>query len=351
LVADLYAGTPRIIGSGGRARSHTSLERELRARLPLKLAGVVRDAVRDAAATATSEVTSIQFGDTGLLAVTGIFGPHGTRHGMSVWVGSRDESPGPPPAAAGFEWDAQRRLIHLPPAPPEPFASRFTGGQATLTTPEFFRVADVEDSINLIRTLLSSEAGVEYDCIARYLRGGEAIAAIHLVVNSGSVPDGLWSGIGHDVLPPPGQWPSLESATLAALPKLAPEDTHIVLVDVAKMRLLRWVTDPVPAIMWKGTVDNRDTPHPDDVERIFAAALPVVTGEARSGTVTGIRLRHRDGGINGNPIWTVVDADGTLLNDVADDGPKIGLIRFRVVGHSNDPDPVPVDDIGHPGLD
>lgn len=352
LVMDLFTDSPRVIGSGGRARSQTSLERELRSRLPHRLATSVRDAIRDAAHGVGDAVTRIDFGDATSLAFAGIFGPDGDRYGLSAWMGSRAEEPGPAPAATGFQWDPQRRLIHLPPLPETGFDARFAkSSHHTLTSPEFFRIFDVDDSINLIRTLLSTDPHIEYDCIARYLRDGETISAMHLVMNSGEIPAGRWRGICHDVLPPPGQWPSLESATLAALPKLSLADTHMVLVDVAKMRLLRWVTDPITSVQWKGTVDGRDTPHPDDVERIFAAALPVINGEAKSGAVTGIRLRHRDAGVGGNPNWTVVDGHGTLLNDPTDDGPKLGLIRFRVVGTSDDPDPVDPGDPGHPGLD
>ncbi|KJR10446.1 hypothetical protein UG54_00125 [Gordonia sihwensis] len=337
------------MGSGGRGKSHTSLERSLRERLPHKLAMPVRDAIRAASHAVPHEMTVVDFTASTKLAFAGIFGPDNQVHGMSVWIGDTTDEPGPPPAAAGITWNSLRRLIHLPVTLPRELRGPHVPNRSTLTPPEFFRAFEVEDSIAFIRTLLSPDPGAEYDCIARYQRAGESISAIHLALTGTNDHGELWKGIVHEVLPPEGSFPSLESATLAALPMLSPEDTHIVLVDIAKMRLLRWVTDPIREVQWKGQVDNRDTPHPDDVERIFAAVMPILTGEARSAQVNGIRLRRLNGAVDGRR-WLVIDGDGTVLPEINGVAPALGLVRFRVVGYSTDPDDVPVDDDGHPGI-
>ncbi|QHE73470.1 hypothetical protein GFS60_07130 (plasmid) [Rhodococcus sp. WAY2] len=110
------------------------------------------------------------------------------------------------------------------------------------------------------------------------------------------------------------------------------------------MRLIDWITDPIPQIQWKGIVDNRDTPHPDDVQRIFHTAGQVFGGHTPRGEVKGIRLRRFGGG------WTVVDASGGVL-PAARDGPLLALVQFDITGTSIEPDPVPPTDDGHPGLE
>lgn len=348
ITVDVLGGEPAVVGVGGRPRSRVSLERVLRERLPHRVVGIVRTAIADALAgeVAADGVVDLPVSERTRLLVAPIFGPDGAVHGGSVWLGTSDSEghPGAPPAGSGFVWDTSARLIYLPEQLPPLFAP-LVAGRVSITSPEFFRLFDADDSIGLIRELLSKHrSGDDFDCVARFLSPAETISAIHIVMVA-SDDSGRWRGIVHDVLPPAGMWPTLEAATLATLPTLSPADTHIALVDVAKMRLIRWVTDPIPDIQWKGLVDQRDTPHPDDVERIFAAAAPVLTGETRTGTVESVRLRHVGEG------WTVVDGDGTLLFANAEGGgPQLGLIRLRVVGHSDDPDPVPADDSGHPGL-
>ncbi len=330
LVLDLLGDSPRVVGSGGRGKSHTSLERSLRERLPHKLAIPIRDAIRNAAREAPRGMTVIDFTASTRLAFAGIFGPDEQVHGMSVWIGDTSDEPGPPPAAAGITWNSTRRLIELPTTLPRELRGPHLPSRNPLTPPEFFRAFEVEDSIDFIRTLLSPDPGAEYDCIARYQRAGESISAIHLALTGTADHGELWRGIVHEVLPPEGSFPSLESATLAALPMLSPEDTHIVLVDVAKMRLLRWVTDPISEVQWKGQVDNRDTPHPDDVERIFAAVTPIFTGEARAAQIKGIRLRRLNGAVDGRR-WLVIDGDGTILSEIDGTGPALGVMSRDVV--------------------
>ncbi|GAB4590217.1 hypothetical protein [Nocardia sp. IFM 10818] len=96
----------------------------------------------------------------------------------------------------------------------------------------------------------------------------------------------LWRGLLFETAPPDGvRTASLEAAALAAIPRMT--SMHMAILDVAKMRLLRWVTDPMPDVQWKGMVDQRDTPHPEDVKRIFEAVEPMFKGEIESGSVEG----------------------------------------------------------------
>lgn len=89
-------------------------------------------------------------------------------------------------------------------------------------------------------------------------------------------------------------------------------------------------------------VDNRDAPHPDDVKRIFEAVAEVFTGKTDRAEVANIRLRRFGGG------WTVVNGSGAVIRH--EGGPQLGLIEMKVIGESDEPDPVPATDPGHPGL-
>ncbi|WP_187589520.1 hypothetical protein [Gordonia sp. OPL2] len=307
--------------------------------------------MRDAIAGAVTELgvhspastVDRSVGEKTRVVVAGIYGPDHELFGAKAWVGPTGTEPGAPPRASGFIWETDTRLIHLA-GVGDILVPELETGRSTITAPEFFRVFEPEDSLSLIRFLIGGiDADDGYHCVARYLETEESVAAVHLVL-SDKVGDLGRKGIAHDVAPPGGSWPTLESAALSALPTLSPADTHIVLVDIAKVRLIRWLTDPIREVQWKGMVDNRDTPHPADVERIFATVAPVLEGSIKRAEVNGVRLRRIGGG------WTVVDADGVLVDDPALEGPKLGLIRFRVVGFSDEPDPVPADDQGHPGL-
>jgi hypothetical protein len=107
---------------------------------------------------------------------------------------------------------------------------------------------------------------------------------------------------------------------------------HIALLDIPRIRLIRWITDPVPDIAWKGVADDRDTPHPDDVRRIFATVGEVMARGDMRGRVDNVRLRRLEGG------WTVVDGIGTVLPS-SKGTPALMLIEFTVTGYSDDPDP------------
>lgn len=276
-----------------------------------------------------------------------VVGPGDALHAVHLWVGvGADTAPTDKPSAAiGFTWNSDRRLVDLT----ETAAGAFgrpewsTAGRG-LTAPEALRFVRVSDGLSLIRTILTREPGKSWVGLATVFTPLGQSAA-QLVVGSDESPDGraVWRGVLHDVsatTTPPAQ--SLESSALAALRHVS--QSHIVLLDIGKMRLIDWITDPIPQIQWKGMVDNRDTPHPDDVQRIFDTAGQVFGGHTPRGEVKGIRLRRFGGG------WTVVDASGGVL-PTAGEGPLLALVQFDVTGTSNEPDPVPPTDNGHPGLE
>ena len=153
--------------------------------------------------------------------------------------------------------------------------------------------------------------------------GPHSLRTVHLAMRSMPAPHHhAWRGIIHDVTDTvtPAE-PTLASIVLsAAMAGRAP--TAVALMDVEQARLITWFTDPVPGIQWKGTHDDRDTPHPDDVVRIFQTMQRLRTGGEKTAAIPGVRLRRLHGG------WTVVDARITVVPTT---GPMMVLAEMTLV--------------------
>ena len=264
---------------------------------------------------------------------------------MHLWVGDAEAIPPGYPMhdALAVTFEAERRSFVVDPQ----LLQRVVGdpnigGRSSFTSPEVFRYVDVDDAMGAIGALLSPapEAGLTWSGLAT----APALARsprLHLVFTA-TGDQSNWLGLVHAVESDSVATPRLESAAFTALGEVSPQ-VALVLMDLTHNRLIRWLTDPVPSIQWKGIVDDRDTPHPDDVERILAAASRLFEGTHTSGSVDGIRLRRIGGG------WAVVDARAALMPREKG-GPGLMLVQLVVVGTSDDPDPLPADDSGHPSL-
>ena len=272
-----------------------------------------------------------------------LIGPENAMHGACVWVGPAAVAPTSRPAPCiPFVWDSTERTVKFGPRAAGYFDDAAGArGRTTITAPEAFRIVDVYDSLSLITTLLTPSPDAVWCGAATARVSGEASSG-QLILAADATAGTVWRGLFHPGATSAPFPESLEAAALSVLPVVEPAK-HIALMDVAKMRLIRWITDPIPGIQWKGLVDNRDTPHPDDVSRIAAACTAVFTGESNHGSIPNVRLRRIGGG------WTIVDAAGALIR--RDNAPLLALIQLTVVGTSDEPDPVPPWDTGIRGLD
>jgi len=340
----------RVIGRAGRAMNRRSFERIIRERVKGRIGEAVGALALRRILTSRRDgksfdvVVTPQPGFRTRLVGRTIVGPNGIVHGLHLWVGASPNAPTTrPPTAVAFTWDSDRRLAELPDSVPDILrSSGFRSDRRTFTAPEVFRHINVPDALSLISQILDPKPEVMWDGSVLIGEGADAKVAHVLMVSRPSPGEHVWRGLLHDVVSNTAlASTSLESAALAAIPRVVPR-AHMALLDLRRMRLIRWITDPLDGIQWKGMVDNRDTPHPEDVPRIFALAADVLTGKTEHAAIQGIRLRRFGGG------WTVVDGAGALVPHV--DGPKLGLVEFTVVGFSDDPDPVPVNDEGHAGL-
>ncbi len=271
------------------------------------------------------------------LVIVPALGPGRIMHGAWVQVGRTDdprELPEPPKTVA-FHWNNTTRFLRgrgdlgvlsdPPPARP-------------LTSTEIFESISVPDDLELIREILLDSSSGSWDGVVE-VRGSGATGRVVMAADPAD-PE-TWRGLLYETTTLGTKRTSLEAAALNAMQRWIP-DRYFVLVDLQRFRVLRWVTRPLETVQWKGQVDNRDAPHPDDVQRLFALAAKAMTGEIREGSLDGVRLRARGGG------WVVVNGSAVLSGGT--DRPSFALIQITVVGHSDEPDPVPVTDTGHPGL-
>lgn len=346
-VVDVLEGDPRLVGRDGQAKARTSLERALKERVGGRLSDAVqRWVLGEIELVRTTKIRydttrELMPGQSTRLILEPIIGPTEV-HGVQLWIGPSTSEPQTSPATAlAFDWDSTLRLVELPATLPDLFSADVVASdRRTFTAPEALRYMSVDDGLGLISRVLEPHAGSTWNGLAR-VRGSAGRTGVAHLVLAAQQDNQVWRGLLHDVSANSPLPRSLESAALAAMSQVA-LSTHIVLMDLSRMRLIQWITDPPTGIQWKGMVDNRDAPHPDDVKRIFEAVAEVFTGKTDRAEVANIRLRRFGGG------WTVVNGSGAVIRH--EGGPQLGLIEMKVIGESDEPDPVPATDPGHPGL-
>ncbi len=257
------------------------------------------------------------------VAATPVIGPSGAVHAVQLWTGPPDTDPPRPANVAAIEWSATSRLIELAAEIREPAEDYSFTGRASLTAPEAFRhVARFDAAMSLIAKVLEPAPEDRWEGTAT-VNGPRTLRTVHLAMRSMPAPhQQAWRGLIHDVTDTvsPAQ-PTLDSVALAAM-SAGRSPTAVALMDVSQARLISWFTDPVPGIQWKGTQDDRDTPHPDDVVRIFQAMQHLRGGNETSAAVPGVRLRRLEGG------WTVIDGRITVIPTT---GPMMVLAEMTPV--------------------
>ncbi len=242
------------------------------------------------------------------VTATPVIGSSGAVHAVQLWTGPPDADPPNPPNVAAIEWSATSRRIELNAETRDPDEDSPFSGRMSLTAPEVFRhVARFDAAMNLISKVLEPVPEDRWEGTAT-VYGPHSLRTVHLAMRSMPAPrQHAWRGLIHDVTDTvtPAE-PTLDSVALAAM-TAGRAPTAVALMDVSQARLINWFTDPVPGIQWKGTHDDRDTPHPDDVVRIFQTMQRLRNGGEKTAAIPGVRLRRLQGG------WTVVNSRITVI--------------------------------------
>ncbi|WP_280428152.1 hypothetical protein [Nocardia brasiliensis] len=137
-----------------------------------------------------------------------------------------------------------------------------------------------------------------------------------------------WLGLAVDVTESVApQRKSFEAATLDLLRGAQP-NLYLAIVDLAQVRLIRWVTEPVPALRWGRGIDERTVPHPADRARIVAARDDIRSGVERV-TLTGVRLATDSGD------WLVADLEASPLpgGTAGAAVPEFALVQLDLPAH------------------
>lgn len=265
-----------------------------------------------------------------VIAARPVLGPDDDVNGVQVRFGPEGGSEAVPYSVIAFDYSSDAQLIRLAGSP---FGWDLAPGRTNWTVPEAFRhVERCDGAMDLILRTLDSAEDTRWagDVTARV---GDGTRRYRLALRNGSgAARTRWRGLLLDVTESLAPEPaSVDSVALATLGHRHPGPSYLALADVAAVRVIRWITDPVPDIQWKGVVDDRDTAHPDDAVRIRAELDRILRDGISRGFYENIRMRRIGGG------WTVVDVVSTMLP--ARGKPVLALSEITVVGYTDDPDP------------
>ncbi|MGN7132652.1 GAF domain-containing protein [Rhodococcoides corynebacterioides] len=333
------AGEVTVVVRDGLPKDWTSLQRALR---PKRVADAARILVGRVVADGRERAESIPVRDGSVcLRLIPVCGPSGAVHGVLVHVGPAGIAPAtPPPRAAAYEWSAVERVFRF--TPQMSMFLRDDRPRLTSTAPGLFEaVHDPESGMYLLTALIDARDGDRWDGTVAARTESGPLPLRNIVRTARVEADGeidmVSRGLAVELRPDQlsSQGPSVEALALRSLTRSNP--TSIALVDVAAVRVVRWLTEPVEGVQWKGEADRRDTPHPDDVLRLVESYRGMNDWDDNSAFLPGIRLRRQGGG------WVVVDLRATRVP-----GQRFIMVEFQPTGTSTEPDPVPVTDRGYP---
>lgn len=253
-------------------------------------------------------------------------------HAVKVWVG--EGVPDSEPAVGAFTYSSATRLLRLSDDMYVDLHLQRPANRRTWTGPEAFRrVTRFDTALELISTTIEATPDTRWQGQLTW-KADNGVRRISIVFRNGSGPARQdWQCLALDITDAsPPEPMTVETAALAALQSRGPS-TYIALMDVENSHIVRWVTDPIPDVMWQGIYDDRPTTHPEDAPRVARVGRGFVDGTVTNDRMIGVRFRRRGGG------WTVVDVNGSLLSHAGN--ATLILVEYAVVGYSNDPDPVP----------
>lgn len=245
--------------------------------------------------------------------------PGSAPHAVQVWVGP--DTPDTELSVAPFQIDAHRRVVRIQPAGLGP---HFGSAPAEYSGAEpFQRIERFDRALEFVGALNCSEPRSRWSGVATvHSRIGPR--SLLVAARNGADEQRLaWRGVAVDVtesIAP--QQKSFEAASLELLRESQP-GLYLVILDIAQVRAVRWVTEPVPGLRWRG-VDERTVPHPDDRPRIAALRAEVLAGATRA-SLTGLRLAADNGG------WLTVDVEISPLPG-GGAAPAFMLAQLQVTG-------------------
>ena len=244
------------------------------------------------------------------------------RHHAGPAAGPHRHSPATPAAVAPYRFNSDNRRLEVA---SEMLGPDFDRGRSTWTGAETFEFVERFDgALDWVATIAQGEPGSRWLGEMTVRSNGGLRTLLTAARNTEGDPR-LWRGLLIDItdsVPPQGK--SFEAATVDTLVGASP-GLHLAVVDTEKVRVLRWISGPIPGLRWSGDTDERTLPHPDDLDRILAARTDILAGKPVH-ALPGLRLAATD------RDWLVVDAEVTPLPYGPPDGqpPRFALVRFEL---------------------
>ncbi|MBF6171367.1 GAF domain-containing protein [Nocardia blacklockiae] len=253
-----------------------------------------------------------------------VLGPDGEVYAVRFRVGDVTVAPVPP--VAPFRMDARTRRTEVVSAGLGP---DFTRGRSVWVGAESFEYMERFDgALDLVATVSRAEPGTRWSgtCTVRTPGGLRTL----LIATRNTDDPWCWHGLLADVTESvPAQGKSFEAATVDTLMSSDP-GLYLAVVDTARVRLIRWISAPVPGLRWTGETDERTLPHPDDRARILAARNDILNG-APFHALSGLRLAATD------DTWLTVDVETSPLPYGPAHGgpPQFALVRITLRSRSD----------------
>ncbi|WP_227984273.1 GAF domain-containing protein [Nocardia spumae] len=232
------------------------------------------------------------------IAVTG---PDDRVHAVQMWVGP-GRAPAPPPVAAHL-LDARTRRTEVRPAGLGPAFDRqrtvWVGAES------FEHVERFDDSLDLTATVARAEPGSRWSgelCV----RTPDGLRTLLMATRNSTADPHLWRGVLADITDSVAPRPkSFEAVTVDTLVSRNP-GMYLAVLDTQRVRVIRWISAPVPGLDWTGGTDERELPHPAERTRIIEARNAIRAGRT-SVSLPGLRLAATDGS------WLTADVEVSPL--------------------------------------
>ncbi|AHH15769.1 hypothetical protein NONO_c09620 [Nocardia nova SH22a] len=250
-------------------------------------------------------------------------GPDDRVHAVQMWVGPG--RPPPPPAVATQLLDARTRATEVRPVGLGPAFDR--GRTIWVGAESFEHVERFDDALELAATVARGTPGSRW-CGELVVRTPHGLRTLMMATRNSTADPHLWRGLLADITDSVApQAKSFEAATVDTLVHRNP-GMYLAVLDTERVRVIRWISPPVPGLDWTGGTDERKLPHPADRERIIAARNDIRAG-APSISLPGLRLAAVGGG------WLSVDAEVSPLPHGPDGAgiPHFALARIDLRDH------------------
>ncbi|MFX0580546.1 GAF domain-containing protein [Nocardia nepalensis] len=249
-------------------------------------------------------------------------------YGIHLWVGTGD--PPPRPGVAPFLVDARTRRMD---ALMSGLGPHFDVDRTHWVGAESFEMVERFDgALDLVATLTRSEPASRWLGTATVHSKVGPRSLLVATRNSDNVADRhRWLGLAVDVTDSVAPQRKTFEATALDMLRRAQPNLYLAIVDTAQIRLIRWVTEPVPAMRW-ASIDERTVPHPEDRSRIIAARNTMLSGAARE-QLRGVRLASENDG------WIIADLEISPLPAGTPDSPspEFVLVQLEIVENPGHP--------------